>query len=110
MPYPTEAEIAQIKAKNPGELHVLCYGEGGQHAVIAKTPSKGEWDRFTTTSTADRANAARALKDMTRACIVWPDAAALDAIEEARPALLTQFGGELCDLAGNSEKIRVKKL
>jgi hypothetical protein len=107
--YPSQSQIDDAKSKHGGTLHLLEYDDG-QSAVIAKQPPRAEWERMVATSAADRANAARAVENFARACIVWPSSAELDAIVNERPALLAAFGGELADLAGASEKIRAKKL
>ena len=107
--YPSEAQINDIKAKHGGQLHLLEFDDGAS-AVIAKQPPRAEWDRLVSTTAADKANAARAVENFARACIVWPSPSELDALANERPAILAGFGSELADLAGASEKIRSKKL
>jgi len=106
--FPSESDIAAAKAKS-SVCHLLEYDDGAS-AVIAKQPSSAEWNRLTTVIGKDSSAAGRATEDFARACIMWPERAALDAIVAERPALLARFGNELADLAGASEKIRAKKL
>jgi hypothetical protein len=107
---PTDEVIAGLKSKHAGTLHLLQYDDG-KSAVVAKQPPEAEWRRLVEASTSDKGGGrARALVTFTRSCIVWPDADALDAIFEERPALLERFGDALTDIAGAAEKITAKKL
>ncbi len=107
---PTDEVIVSLKSKHAGTLHLLEYDDG-KSAVVAKQPPEAEWRRLVEASTSDKGGGkARALVTFTRSCIIWPDADALDAIFEERPALLERFGDSLTDIAGAAEKIVAKKL
>ena len=107
MAYPTDVQVAEAKLKNGGaELHQLSYSDG---AVIAKRPSKVDWERLQT-EVAEPARRLVALSNFTLSCVIWPDPPALDGLFADRPALLARLAEALSNLAGASEEVRVKKL
>ena len=107
---PSEADIATLKAKHAGALHLLEYDDG-RSAVVAKQPPEAEWRRLVEAASSDKGqNRGRALATFARSCLVWPDGDGVDVILAERPALLERWGDALSDLAGASEKIVAKKL
>lgn len=108
MSFPSESQIDELKAKHaPTPLLLLEYSDG---ALVTKRPPKAEYDRLQAVTNANRADAARALENFVRACVVWPAPVEVDLLFQERPALINRFGDELLDAVGASEKVSAKKL
>lgn len=102
---PNENEVSELKAKH-GALHLL---EHEEHAVVVKMPSVGDAKRFRA-ATSDEAKKPQALEVLLRSCVVWPDAAGLEAMLSERPFLVETFGGGLLELAGAAKSPAKKAL
>jgi hypothetical protein len=99
--------VAKAKADNPNaELHLLTVEDD---QVIVRVPSGAAYQFFKDMASDDKKKT-RALEELTRSCVVYPDATAFDALLERRPGLGTSFGGKLVELAGVVEEVEAKKL
>jgi regulator of sirC expression with transglutaminase-like and TPR domain len=101
----TDAVVQGLKDKN-GEVYLLS--AAGEH-VVATVPSSAQFQQFKDYAADDRKRT-RALETLTRACVVYPDALAMDVLLERRPGLATSFGSKLVELAGAVEDVEAKKL
>jgi hypothetical protein len=99
-------KITELKARHSEELHLLV--AAGEHC-IATSPSPAQYQQFKDYAADDRKRT-RALEMLTRACVVHPDPAGLEALLGRKPGLATSFGGKLLELAGAVEEVEAKKL
>jgi hypothetical protein len=103
-----EATIAKLKAQYGDSLASYEY-EG--NALVLRCPSRHEHARWLDKQVdGKRSEAAR---ELAQCCVVYPDSAALTALLDKYPALLTRRNGlvdVLLDLAGADGEPTVKKL
>lgn len=102
---PGDDVIERLRAEH-GEIYQL---EAAGEAVIARPPTRAEYRRFRA-KVLDEKGREAALETLTRACVVWPDTSAFDALLERKPALAEVFGAKLLELAGAVEEAELKKL
>lgn len=100
-----EMKLEALKSEHGDDLHVL---EAAGQAVVAKVPSRAEYQRFTAMSS-DKKKAESALYNLAAACIVYPARDEWAAIAEKRPGLPTSFASELLKLAGLVDEVEAKK-
>jgi len=101
-----ESKIAELKVRHGVDLHLLVAAD--EHC-IATSPSPAQYQQFKDYAADDRKRT-RALEMLTRACVVHPDPAGLEAMLGRKPGLATSFGGKLLELAGAVEEVEAKKL
>lgn len=94
-----------LKAEHGDELHVL---DAAGQTVVAKVPSRAEYQRFMATSS-DKKKAEQALYNLAAGCIVHPPRAEWAAIADKRPGLPSTFASELLKLAGLVDEVDAKK-
>lgn len=99
-------EAQEIAAKYPNATLITVNGD----VWALRPPTYGEWHAFLQET--DDANAeknARALEDLSRACLLHPPREAFNALLQAKPALGSQLGQVCADLAKADVEVRVKK-
>jgi hypothetical protein len=99
-------KLLDLKSRHGDDIHLLS--AAGEH-VVATVPSSAQFQQFKDYAADDRKRT-RALETLTRACVVYPDAIAMDVLLERRPGLATSFGSKLVELAGAVEDVEAKKL
>lgn len=105
----SETDIAALKERFPGvELNLISNEDAGME-IVARTPPKGEWDRFRTMQQ-DDSQAAYALRTLVLGCIVKPTAEEFRTILETRPGLAETFGARLVKIGGVSSATTHRKL
>lgn len=100
-----EKKLEALKAEHGDDLHIL---EAAGQTVVAKCPSRSEYQRFVAMST-DKKKAESALYNLASACIVYPPRDEWAAIADRRPGLPTTFASELLKIAGLVEEVEAKK-
>ena len=103
---PTEKQIEELKNTHAEQLHLH---ESQDHAVVTKTPTRAQWQRFLKTSM-DKDQRHRALDQLLRDVRVWPAAEDLDRLLDQLPALAEVFGERAAETAGIDQKAESKKL
>jgi hypothetical protein len=89
------AKLAEIREKHPRAVLLSAGGED----VVATPPTRHQWRRFKGCIT-DEKKRADAFEVLLRDCVVFPDAAGLEAILDRMPALAETFGDAVAELAG----------
>jgi hypothetical protein len=97
---PAEA-LEELKQKH-GTVVVL---EAGDYTVVVRKPTRAHWRRFREYAS-DPAKRPICAETLFRDCVVYPDAKALEAMLEDKPALAELFGGEVADIAGAGLEVR----
>ena len=97
--------VTKLKAEHE-EIHLLTAGE---HQVIVRPPTRGEYQRFKEMGF-DEKKRTKAHETILRSCCVYPTPEELDALLEKRPALATNFGAKVTDIAGLEHEAEAKKL
>jgi hypothetical protein len=77
--------------------------------VVAKPPSEGEYERFTSMLLDDEQKP-KAMKTLVLACVVYPPKDEFRALIKERPALIGTIGKELHAMAGAAKVVKRKKL
>lgn len=93
-----------IRAADPSLLGIKL---GGQRLLL-KTPSRALWEEFTS-KVDDAKTRSAAVNRLVRDCVVYPEAEALDAFLEAKPARAMKIAGEITRLAGGDEEVEIEK-
>lgn len=90
--------IEELKAKH-GEVFLLA---SKSHEVVVRKPDRQIWRKFVTLA-ADQSRRPDAIERIFLDCVVYPDAAGVQALLDRYPALAQQFGAEVTDLARDGE-------
>lgn len=106
LPEPTEEEIESLKAKH-GTVHLLG-NEFGQ--AVFRLPTLKEYNRFREEMAMGAQYKASSGPTLVRACVVWPDRKAFDAIVAAHPGIIDTMAGELVEHAGAKAATTNRKL
>lgn len=97
--------IEDLKAKH-GELRKITVGG---EVFAMRGPSRAEWRRFEE-ARVDETKRGAARENLVRHCVVYPDAAGLEAILDRKPALLIVLTEKASELAGLVGKVEDEKL
>lgn len=97
--------IANLKEKH-SDIYLL---EAGEHEVVVRPPTRGEYRRFRAMATDDRKKP-EAVETLLRDCVLYPESAEIERLLEKKPALADIFGGKVLELAGATEEARGKQL
>ena len=100
-----QAVIDELKAKH-GELTQVDVGE---QEFIVRGPTKAEYAAFRA-MIFDESKRAYATEDLVRACIVYPERKAFEALLAHRPALPEVLSEHVLTLAKGAETVKAKKL
>ncbi len=76
----------------------------GGETIAVVPPSRAQWRRFRVVGQ-DEVKRVDALEMLLRDCLVYPEAAAFEALLEARPGLVETFGEQVLELAGAGVRI-----
>ena len=110
MPKATAADIARVKAANPGiELHLVEH-PNLPHDFIVRGPSRGVWNiyRAKASNEAEKVTADDALFS---ACVLWPERGEeREALIETYPAIVNVVAGEIVEIGGASKHASHRKL
>ena len=105
----TDAIIAELKQKNPGEsLHKLV-SDDKKYIIVVKAPNTHLWRNFRN-HTSDPQLRAGALAKLVETTLVWPDYAEWDRMVTERPGLSEAFGSEIVAIAGANITVESAKL
>lgn len=96
----------KLKSEHGEDIHLLT--TSGEQ-LIARSPTRAEFTRFVDESSETKRKA-RALETLTRACVLYPDAEALDALLEKRPGIGSSVAIKLVEIAGADQEVEAKKL
>ena len=109
MPKITEEQLAKVKAAHAGvELHLL-EADPWDEDIIVRVPPEASWSKWQA-NRADPETRRGAQKDLVNECLVFPSHVELAAICDRRPALLEEFAGGCCKIAGVIQSVKLKKL
>lgn len=92
----TPEKAAELRQKHGDELKKIKVA--GQVFAL-RGPTSDEYQRFLDRSV-DEKKRMQAIDELTRACIVFPDASALDVFFAKKPAAPTALSGHVLELAG----------
>lgn len=105
---PNEADLLELKAKH-GKLNLFSHPEAGNPdspfagvAVVAKQISRVDYKRFRLATAEPGEKREAGTENLVRACVVWPDKAALEQQLLDFPALVDTWGGMILAAAGLS--------
>lgn len=99
--------LADFQSRFPdADVEALRYGGG---RMIVRTPDEATYSQFVATTATDRSKTAPATAALCRRCILWPDAAVVDALFARKPALAARIADKLLDKAGAAEEISLGK-
>ena len=105
----TDAIIAELKQKNPGEsLHKLV-SDDKKYVIVIKAPNIHLWRNFRN-HTSDPDLRSGAFAKLIETTLVWPDHAEWDRMVAERPGLNEAFGAEIVTVAGANVKVESAKL
>lgn len=105
--FPTAEDIKKLKEKYPGQdLFKAEFADGITLVFRRPTPDEFDyfWDRFDPTS-----NAAGPAREFAEQCVVWPDAAQLQALSKQYASLSSDVAMEIRRKAG-AGKVEVRAL
>lgn len=104
------AAVEKLQTENPTARVVPLRFEvehtGEVVRVVAVVPERKEWQMFNR-AIADADKRPRALEDLVRACVRYPDAVGLDDLLRRLPGVAQTFGNTLAKLAGASGEAEV---
>lgn len=99
-------KLDALKAQHgAGKVFTLVRGEV---TIALRKPTRAEYRRFVM-KLQDKTELYDANEELVRACVLEPSGAALEAILDEWPGLVTDVGGELLMLAGMQAKAEAKK-
>ena len=102
---PSADELAALMTKH-GEVLYLRIGDS---AIVVRSFTEMEWDRFQSAIERGGSNSVRATKDLLAGCVVW-STEPLDAIISRRPAYGKKFAMGLIEWAGSGDELEKKEL
>lgn len=91
--------LEKVKEQHPGGVELKVKIGGEELSIVVVPPSRIIWRKFKL-CIQDERKRPDAFEALVRDCCRWPDAAALDAMLERRPALAETFGDAVAELAG----------
>lgn len=97
----TKEERAKLKAEHPDAILVRAKAGREELEFVLRPPTRGEFKRF---EDEQRDNAPDFAENLTRACVLWPDEAAVARLFEKHPGVYRPLGDEIMRLAGAADK------
>jgi hypothetical protein len=110
MPKATAADIAKVKAANPGIEIELVEHPSLPHDFIVRGPSRGVWNiyRAKISSEGEKVTADDVLF---QACVLWPERGEeREALLDQYPGLVNVVAGEIIEIGGASRQATHRKL
>lgn len=101
----TEDKAQALLAQDPSLTPLRL----GGRALLVRRPTRAVWEDFTT-KVEDPASRVRAMSRFVRDCVVYPEAEALDAFLDERPARTMKLAEVISKLGGADEEVEVGKL
>ncbi len=102
-----QAKIDELKAKH-GPLACVIVNDT---VLVFRKPSRTEYDRWFDKNASNKPESSKHARELAKACRVLPDEAGLDAVLEAKPAILMcEVLNSITGLAGLQESFPVKTL
>ena len=99
-----EKVIEELKAKHGSAFHLPFpkTANDDELDIVVKRPPRAEYKRFRS-MLFNESLKPEALETLAKACVVYPDGAAFEALSNVRPALAEAVGGKVAELAGGGE-------
>jgi hypothetical protein len=105
-----QTQIEDLKLKH-GEIHLLEHPVYADAVVIARRPSKMDYDRFVSEASDDRKNVkTKALETFVKRAIVHPERTQVDKLIERYPGLVAGYGDKLLEMVAVDQRVEAKKL
>ena len=104
----TEEKRAELVEKH-GPLAVIRVREGGQliGTIVCRRPTRGDYNRFQDKVAEGKGSRSSHLENFVRSSVVYPDSDTFDALAEKKPAMATNLGGKLLELAGSEDDVEL---